>query len=227
MEWYLKVISKYVDFSGRARRKEYWMFVLFNSIFATFAIVLDNILGITIGELFYGPVYILYALFVFLPGLAVSVRRLHDIGKSGAMVLISFIPVVGSIWLLVLMVTESYPEDNQYGAATVDSAVAFTSYIDKNEEQTTEKSNGDIMILIIVCWMFVYKLFWVIIPIVYRDFYSNGLFMKVNGILNFVWALAPFGLAFATKDKSKRIVIFVISGLYLILEITGIFRHMF
>ncbi|PIF05889.1 MAG: hypothetical protein CSA36_04340 [Draconibacterium sp.] len=115
MNWYLKVLKQYVDFSGRARRKEYWMFTLFNIIFVIVAMILDNIIGLTIGALPYGAFYILYTLAVLLPGLAVSVRRLHDVGKSGWMILIALIPIIGGIWLLVLMVTDSVVGENQYG----------------------------------------------------------------------------------------------------------------
>ena len=116
MNWYLAVVKNYAGFSGRARRKEYWMFALFNMIFIIVAMILDNILGLTVGELPYGVFYFLYALAVLIPGLAVSVRRLHDVGKSGWMILIALIPIVGAIWLLVLMVTDSNPGENQYGA---------------------------------------------------------------------------------------------------------------
>ena len=115
MNWYLKVLKQYADFNGRARRKEYWMFVLFNIIFAIVAVILDNILGIAIEGIGYGPLYGLYTLAVLIPGLAVAVRRLHDIGKSGWMILIALIPLVGGIWLLVLLVTDSNPGENQYG----------------------------------------------------------------------------------------------------------------
>jgi uncharacterized membrane protein YhaH (DUF805 family) len=115
MNWYLKVLKQYADFSGRARRKEYWMFALFNLIFIIVAMVLDNILGLTAGELPYGLFYFLYVLAVLIPGLAVAVRRLHDVGKSGWMILISLIPIIGAIWLLVLMVTDSNPGENKYG----------------------------------------------------------------------------------------------------------------
>ncbi len=104
MEWYLKVLKQYGDFSGRARRKEYWMFVLFNIIFT----------GIT--TLISPKLYAIYTLVVIIPGLAVSVRRLHDIGKSGWMCFIALIPLVGTIWFLVLMVTDSNPGENEYGA---------------------------------------------------------------------------------------------------------------
>ena len=115
MNWYLKVLKQYADFSGRARRKEYWMFVLFNMIFAIVAMILDNVLGIAMEGIGYGPLYGLYVLAMLIPGLAVAVRRLHDVGKSGWMILISLIPLIGGIWLLVLMVTDSNPGENQYG----------------------------------------------------------------------------------------------------------------
>ena len=123
MNWYLKVIKNYAGFGGRARRKEYWMFALFNLIFIVVAGIVDNILGTTFKmdmggqsvNLHYGYFYILYALAVLIPGLAVSVRRLHDVGKSGWMLLISLIPIAGAIWLLVLILTNSKPGENKYG----------------------------------------------------------------------------------------------------------------
>lgn len=116
MNWYLKVLKQYADFSGRARRKEYWMFALFNVIFIASAMILDTVLGVTIGELPYGVFYFLYSLAVLIPGLAVYVRRLHDIGKSGWMILIAIIPIIGPIWLLVLTLTASNHGENKYGS---------------------------------------------------------------------------------------------------------------
>ena len=115
MNWYLEVLKKYAVFSGRARRKEYWLFVLFNIIFTIVASILDAVVfGTAIGGL--GPLYGLYALAILVPGLAVSVRRLHDVGKSGWFFLIVLIPIVGGIWLLVVMCRDSTPGENQYGA---------------------------------------------------------------------------------------------------------------
>ena len=115
MNWYLKVLKQYADFSGRARRKEYWMFALFNIIFLIIAMIGDNVLGTTIGVLPYGVFYFLYALAVFLPGLAVFVRRLHDVGKSGWMSLIILIPLIGAIWILVLACADSQAGSNKWG----------------------------------------------------------------------------------------------------------------
>ena len=115
MNWYLKVMKQYADFKGRARRKEYWMFVLFNMIFAIVAIILDNMLGIAMKSIGYGPIYGIYLLAIIVPSLAVGVRRLHDIGKSGWMMFIALIPLVGGIWLIVLLATDGKPGSNEYG----------------------------------------------------------------------------------------------------------------
>lgn len=115
MNWYLEVLKNYAVFSGRARRKEYWMFVLFNVIFSIVATILDNVLGLAIKDVGYGPIYILYALAVLIPGIAVAVRRLHDTGKSGWFLLLGLIPCVGGIILLVFVVTAGDVGDNEYG----------------------------------------------------------------------------------------------------------------
>ncbi len=114
MEWYLKVINSYFDFNGRSRRMEYWMFVLINSIISVFCILLDSMLG-TVWSIGYGPIYIGYGLAVFVPGLAVAIRRLHDIGKSGWYYLLFIIPIIGPIWLIILFVTEGEQGNNKYG----------------------------------------------------------------------------------------------------------------
>jgi len=94
MNWYIQVLKNYAQFTGRARRSEYWYFALFNVIFMALAMGLDNVLGTTMYPLPYGYVYFIYALVVIIPGLAVCVRRLHDVGKSGWMALICLIPIV-------------------------------------------------------------------------------------------------------------------------------------
>ena len=123
MNYYLKVLKDYATFSGRARRSEYWYFALFNVIFAIVASLLDRLIGDTFTTNFgsvpmnlgYGYIYVLYALAVFIPGLAVLVRRLHDVGKSGWFFFIILIPLVGFIWLLVLLFTDSQYGPNKYG----------------------------------------------------------------------------------------------------------------
>jgi len=115
MNWYLKVLRQYTDFNGRARRKEYWMFVLFNIIIGIVLAGVDMGMGTLDTNSGFGVLSGLYSLAVFIPGLAVGVRRLHDIGKSGWMLLVGLIPLVGAIWLIILFATDSEPGENKYG----------------------------------------------------------------------------------------------------------------
>ena len=112
MEWYIAVLKKYADFTGRARRKEYWMFFLFNCIISGVLSSLGNIGGFgLIFAIFSG----IYSLAVLCPGLAVTVRRLHDVGRPGIHILYALIPLVGAILLLIWTATEGTPENNEYG----------------------------------------------------------------------------------------------------------------
>ena len=117
MEWYLMVWRKYAQFDGRSRRKEYWMFVLFNTIifFVLYAgglalLMGNNKLGILLMIL-----CVVYGLAVLLPSLACAVRRLHDTNKKGLWILIALVPFIGGIWLLVLLATDGTQGDNQFG----------------------------------------------------------------------------------------------------------------
>lgn len=116
MNWYLAVLKKYAVFSGRAQRAEYWFFTLFNIIITIVLAFVDAGLG-TIdpgtGLALFGTVY---ALGVLIPGLAVSIRRLHDTNRSGWWLLIGLIPLIGLIVLIVFMVQDSDSGDNQHGA---------------------------------------------------------------------------------------------------------------
>ncbi len=107
MNWYIKVLKQYADFKGRARRTEYWMFVLFNIIFNIVTSVLDNVLGLASidGN---GPINLIYTLAILIPSLAVAVRRMHDVGKSGWFILIP-------IYNLVLAATNGDAGENKYG----------------------------------------------------------------------------------------------------------------
>jgi uncharacterized membrane protein YhaH (DUF805 family) len=114
MNWYLTVLKKYAVFSGRAQRAEYWYFVLFNLIFSFVLGAVDGVLGTTTAT----GVQILrliYTLAVMIPSVAVGVRRLHDIGRSGWWLLLVLVPVIGLIALTVFFVFDSQPEANEYG----------------------------------------------------------------------------------------------------------------
>lgn len=109
MEWFLKVVrDNYANFNGRARRKEYWMFTLFNAIIA----IIFSILSL-MSEIF-SYVNVIVSLALLIPALAVGVRRLHDINKSGWMLLIGIIPFL-NIYLLYLFCLEGDKGSNEYG----------------------------------------------------------------------------------------------------------------
>lgn len=111
---YVDVWKNSFNYSGRARRKEYWMFTLINMlIYIALSVVLgmisspDSMLG--------AGVVLIFALAAIFPAIAVGVRRLHDTSRSGWWMLISLVPLIGGIWFLVLMVLDSKPETNQWG----------------------------------------------------------------------------------------------------------------
>ncbi|MER6444469.1 DUF805 domain-containing protein [Streptomyces venezuelae] len=109
MNHYLDVLKKYAVFSGRARRQEYWMFTLFQVLAVIVVAVLDMVIGASM------ILVALYVLGTIVPTLALTVRRLHDLGKSGAWYFIMFVPFIGGIWMLVLTATAGQPQPNQYG----------------------------------------------------------------------------------------------------------------
>lgn len=119
MKWYVKVLKQYADFSGRARRKEYWMFTLVHLIIYMALFTLMTLVGGSDPEsglaLALSGLLGLYVLGVLVPSLAVGVRRLHDTNRSGWWLLISFVPVIGAIVLIVFLVQDSQSGSNQYG----------------------------------------------------------------------------------------------------------------
>ena len=115
MNWYLEVLKKYAVFNGRARRKEYWMFVLFTIIINIVLGIIDGVVGTSgaVGTL--GLLGGLYALAVLIPSIAVAVRRLHDTSRSGLWFLLILIPFIGAIVLIVFMAQDGTPGENQFG----------------------------------------------------------------------------------------------------------------
>ena len=114
--WYKKVVfENYVNFKGRARRSEYWYFTMFTTIFLLLGFYIDNLLGLNFEQETGGPFYLIVLLGSILPGLAVTVRRMHDQNKSGWFVLVCFVPCIGSLWLLILLVTEGTLGKNSFG----------------------------------------------------------------------------------------------------------------
>ena len=115
MSWYLEALKKYAVFSGRARRTEFWYFVLFNIIVTIVLSVIDRLIGTFSGATNLGILSGIYSLAVLIPTLAVAVRRLHDTDRTGWWILIGLIPLIGTIVLLVFYLTPGTPGSNRYG----------------------------------------------------------------------------------------------------------------
>jgi uncharacterized membrane protein YhaH (DUF805 family) len=120
MDYYTGVFKKYADFSGRARRKEYWMFALINVIVSIIIGIIDGVLGtrMEFGSGMSGGIGILgliYTIVILVPSLALMVRRLHDTNRSGLWLFIVLIPFLGALVMLVFSLMDSTPGSNKYG----------------------------------------------------------------------------------------------------------------
>ncbi len=111
MKWYFKAFYEYFNFSGRARRKEFWVFMLFN----VFLIWLLSMVDATFETQHFTTASYAYSLLVLIPSITVSIRRLHDSGKTGLNLLLIFIPIIGWIWLLILLIMVGDPRTNRWG----------------------------------------------------------------------------------------------------------------
>ena len=111
MNFYLDAWKKYANFGGRSRRKEFWIFALVNMVISWALAFITGSLGVVGTIVIYG-----FSLAIFVPGIAVSIRRMHDIGKSGWWLCVNFVPVIGSLWFIMLAAKDSQEGDNQWGA---------------------------------------------------------------------------------------------------------------
>lgn len=114
MDWYLKVLKNYFNFEGRARRKEYWMFVLISLLVSVGLSIVDGVAGLHAGGGF-GMLGAIYSLAILIPSISLGARRLHDLDKSGWWQLILLIPLIGAIVLIVWAATEGQPGSNRFG----------------------------------------------------------------------------------------------------------------
>ncbi|ADB33652.1 protein of unknown function DUF805 [Kribbella flavida DSM 17836] len=114
MQWYVDVLKKYAVFSGRARRKEYWMFTLVSVAVSVVLYALDRVIGTDYGNNS-GLLSGIYSVAVLIPALAVTWRRLHDTDRRGWWILIGLLPVIGTIALIVILALDSTPGDNRFG----------------------------------------------------------------------------------------------------------------
>jgi len=107
MNYFIDALKKYADFTGRARRKEYWMFYLIYMILLIVISILDAAIGV-------GLFSLIFTLGMLIPSISIAARRLHDTGRSGWWQLIAFIPLIGFIILIVFLVQDG-ADANEYG----------------------------------------------------------------------------------------------------------------
>ncbi len=115
MNYYFAAFKKYAVFKGRATRREYWYFTLFNILAVGVFGLIDQLMGTFNFDAGYGPLSAIYTLAMILPGLGVSIRRLHDTGRSGWWFLITAIPVLGLLVFLYFALLDGDPNSNEYG----------------------------------------------------------------------------------------------------------------
>jgi len=228
IQWFFKALKHYADFSGRARRKEFWMFVLYNLIFYfAWAFLMAFIFVLTNGE----PDNLSIALFCYLflmmlPAMAVAVRRLHDTGKSGWMMLVALIPFVGGIWLLVLMLTDGQQRENKYGPNPKVSEVPF-------DEPARLKNAGLTLIVAASAWILI--IFVNVILYVINDVHFNYGMTFFNFVVNaFLLTVGIYLLKekkiYGMQEKRKSVMILLaaasISVLLSIWGLIGNIRHL-
>jgi uncharacterized membrane protein YhaH (DUF805 family) len=130
IQYYQEVLKKYAVFTGRAGRREYWYFALVNFVVSVLLGLIFSIFSDTLGDI----IGLVYGLAVLVPSLAVSVRRLHDSGKSGWMLLVGLIPIVGVVWLIVLHVRKGNEGINKYGPVVEKKETKTKETVDVEKE---------------------------------------------------------------------------------------------
>jgi len=211
MNWYLKALKNYFNFQGRARRSEYWMFLLYHLSFATVIFFVDVILGSTLKSLPFGWLYIVYNIATIIPCFAVTVRRLHDIGKSGLEVLLCLIPFAGGIWLFILLMLNGDPEENEYGENP------------KLESKDKGFSNTDSIIQLVLIATFINLLIYKVAA----EYINSEIFYKFYKSINIpsllFWSIIPISLSFALKDKNKRLPFLILGSIYFVYTMKDVF----
>jgi len=206
MKWYLHGIRNYANFEGRSSRTEYWMFGLFNLMFALFFFCLDLSFEINFDGHLIGPFYIIYLLFSFIPGLAVAVRRLHDVGKSGSYLFLALIPLVG-LYIIALYCTKGEDEENDYGDKPVNSDI--DEFIQDTKTSTT-------ILISYLLWIFLSKIIWSIIVSSSERFYENPIYKYFNLFSTILWIFLPIVLSLSVRNYKWKIILLICSVGYML-----------
>jgi len=205
MKWYLHAFKNYANFDDRASRTEYWMFGLYNFCFAIVAYTIDLVFDLGVQKYGIGLIYSLYALICFIPGLALAVRRLHDVDKNGWYLWMAIIPIL-NIYLIILFCTESDEDSNAFGDKPNNSTIAEFIY--------DNKTISNIAIGCVI-WLFINKITWSIITKYVDQYYQNKSFLVFNELNNLVWTFFPLLLALTVKNAKWKIALMICSVIYI------------
>ena len=203
MKWFIKVLNQYADFKGRASREEFWMFFLIN-VLVTLAIgVIGSGILMLSGKSGVAYLSVAYSMAVWIPGWAVTVRRLHDTGRSAWFLLAMLIPVIGGIWLLIMLSSKGNPDENHYGMNPLST---------KQIRYSRSRSVSVALMLASVCWF--------LIQIIV-------LFMQYKTVdnLSFLTLFLPVGLIITGFILfSKRIFYKDVAWSFLLLSVVWLIR---
>ncbi|WP_293671942.1 DUF805 domain-containing protein, partial [uncultured Parabacteroides sp.] len=139
MKYFIDALKKYSVHEGRASRVEFWVFFFYYMFFLIVTFVIDTLLGTTIGDSSYGVFSTLYAILTIIPSIAISVRRLHDIGKSGWYYLWNFVPYIGWLYLLILLSKKGICGYNEYGSDPSCLSILRENVLEKKDEPVLDE----------------------------------------------------------------------------------------
>lgn len=207
MQAYFHALNKFIDFSGRAGRIEYWSFVLINIALGLLVICLDSIFGVTLKNIGLGPLSGIYAICTFLPYLAAMVRRMHDTNRNGWWLLLIFIPIIGFIVVIIFLLLKGDKGKNDYGPSPLESQPTL------NQLELTGRSK-ELTLKVLSITFIVINIFYGIM-----NKFADGLYKKdwYAGLVSLTSTLndaIPLLLALLIKDKTWRTVLFIIAALY-------------
>ncbi|GAB1403800.1 hypothetical protein MASR1M74_09780 [Lentimicrobium sp.] len=208
MNRYFSVFKSFADFKGRAGRSEFWMFYYINFLLFSIAVLLDDIIGFRVNS--YLCLVVLFALLILTPSLAVAVRRLHDIGKSGRYLFLGLIPVVGIVWLLVLLSRPGQIAENTYG--------------DIHQLESTTVSPGEQIIFIYIVLAFASQFFYSVLPKLNHDLWLAE-YELINNSLILLLGVIPMALSFSIVNNPMKIIARVIGIFLFLLSLKGFMGH--
>ncbi|MBN1950759.1 MAG: DUF805 domain-containing protein [Bacteroidales bacterium] len=205
MRWYLLGFKNFLNFRGRAVRKEFWMFMLVNILLLIAALIIDNTYFPDLFKLPFAYCFPGYLAVILIPAFSVTIRRLHDVGNTGWILLLTLIPVIGVLWILSILVRDSNPKENIFGS---NPKVVRGSRPEK-------EFPADTLILIFVGWMLLVRAYYAIMLKYFPDFFTSLTFAVSTKFIALIWAVIPLSLAFAIRERNIQLVVFFAGGIYL------------